>query len=182
MANLAEHYLNTVTAIFKKQKLLAERALAQLEPADFHTLIDPEANSIAVIIKHMAGNMRSRWRDFLTSDGEKPDRNRDAEFIDEALSPEAIMQAWDDGWRYVFTTLETLTPADLERTVLIRNQPHSVIEAIERQVDHYAYHTGQIVFLARHLRGSQWQSLSIPKGQSQSFNQQHELNPKDDTV
>jgi hypothetical protein len=168
--------------MFKRQKQLAERALAQLEPADFHRLIDPEANSIAIIMKHMTGNMRSRWRDFLTSDGEKPDRNRDAEFMDAGEAMDTIMQTWEAGWHYVFATLETLTPADLEGTVLIRNQAHSVIEAIERQVDHYAYHTGQIVFLAKHLRGHRWQSLSIPKGRSEAFNRQQGLNSKDDTV
>jgi hypothetical protein len=167
---LAKHYLTTVRKTFERQKQLAEKAFAQLAPADFHRLIDPEANSIAVIIKHMSGNMRSRWRDFLTSDGEKPDRNRDGEFVDD-LDAEGIRRVWEEGWAYVFEALTALSTDDLLKTVLIRGQAHTVIEAIERQLDHYAYHVGQIVFLAKHLKSSAWQTLSIARAASQRFNE-----------
>jgi hypothetical protein len=158
---LVEHYLEAVLATFRKQKVLAEKAFAQLDPEHFHVTLDPESNSIAIIMKHMSGNMRSRWTDFLTTDGEKPDRNRDDEFIESSL--ENVLQDWEEGWVRLFTMLENLSPDDLLRTVTIRQQPHSVLQAIERQVDHYGYHVGQIVFLAKHLKSSHWQSLSIPR-------------------
>jgi hypothetical protein len=166
---LARHYLETVMGIFERQKRLAERAFAQLEPDDYHRMLDPESNSVAIIIKHMVGNMRSRWRDFLTTDGEKPDRNRDGEFIDDVTSVETLMALWENGWKQVFQAVEALTPDDLLKTVTIRGKPHSVLEAIERQVDHYGQHVGQIVMLAKHFRGESWQTLSIPKGQSETF-------------
>lgn len=119
-------------------------------------------------MKHMAGNMRSRWTDFLTTDGEKPYRNRDQEFTES--SREAVLESWEEGWKIVFTTLESLEPEDLLKTVTIRQQPHTALQAIERQIDHYAYHVGQIVFLAKHLKSEQWQSLSVPRGTSQVFN------------
>lgn len=134
--------------------------------------IDPESNSIAIIVKHVVGNMRSRWRNFLTTDGEKPDRNRDTEFEDAPKSRDELMAMWGGGWKYVFDALEPLTDEDLARTVLIRTEPHSVMQAINRQVAHYSMHIGQIVFLAKHLTTSktgQWQSLSIAKGQSAQF-------------
>lgn len=134
--------------------------------------IDPESNSIAIIVKHMVGNMRSRWRNFLTTDGEKPDRNRDTEFEDAPKSRDELMAMWGGGWKYVFDALEPLTDEDLARTVLIRTEPHSVMQAINRQVAHYSMHIGQIVFLAKHLTTSKtgkWQSLSIAKGQSAQF-------------
>ncbi len=134
--------------------------------------IDPESNSIAIIVKHMVGNMRSRWRNFLTTDGEKSDRNRDTEFEDAPKSRDELMAMWGGGWKYVFDALEPLTDEDLARTVLIRTEPHSVMQAINRQVAHYSMHIGQIVFLAKHLTTSKtgkWQSLSIPKGQSAQF-------------
>jgi Protein of unknown function (DUF1572) len=158
---LAKHYLETALATFRKQKVLADKALAQLEPQHFHVALDSESNSVAIIMKHMSGNMHSRWTDFLTTDGEKPDRNRDAEFIESSL--ENVLQDWEEGWARLFTTLGNLSPDDLLRTVTIRQQPHSVLQAIERQVDHYGYHVGQIVFLAKHLKSSHWQSLSIPR-------------------
>jgi hypothetical protein len=167
---LAKHYLETVLATFKKQKTLAEKAFAQLESKHFHVTLDAESNSVAVIIKHMSGNMRSRWQDFLTTDGEKSDRDRDQEFnSNESVSE--LMQLWEEGWRILFTTLESLTPDDLLKTVLIRAQPYTVLQAIERQVDHYAYHVGQIVFLAKHLQSETWQTLSVARGQSRAFNE-----------
>ena len=135
--------------------------------ADLHRQIDPESNSIAVIVKHVAGNLRSRFRDFLTTDGEKPDRNRDAEFeMTDAASREEILRWWNDGWRVVLGAIESLTPEDLERTVTIRREELLVVEALHRSVAHTAYHVGQIVYVARHLAGPGWKSLSIPKGRS----------------
>jgi uncharacterized damage-inducible protein DinB len=166
--NLAEHYLETALDTFHKQKALADKALAQLSPEHYTIVLDQDSNSVAVIMKHMAGNMRSRWSDFLTTDGEKPNRNRDEEFVDSSL--EAVLREWDEGWAILFNTLESLTAEDVPKIVTIRGQPHSVMQAIERQVDHYAYHVGQIVFLAKHL-SLHWQSLSIPKGKSRVFNQ-----------
>jgi Protein of unknown function (DUF1572) len=167
---LAKHYLETILTTFQKQKALAEKAFAQLEPEHFHVVLDAESNSIAVIIKHMSGNMRSRWHDFLTTDGEKPDRNRDSEFASDTESVNELMQAWEMGWKEVFNALETVYPDYLLRTITIRGQVHTVLQAIERQVDHYAYHVGQIVFLAKHLQSEKWQTLSVAKGQSETFN------------
>lgn len=165
------HYLKDAINQFRKLKELGDKAISQVADKDLFTLPDENSNSIAIIMKHMAGNMRSRWRDFLTSDGEKPDRNRDSEFvIEKSDSKESILQAWERGWQYVFEALEPLDPDDLNKTVLIRTEPHTIIEAINRQLTHYAYHVGQIVFLARSLAGSEWQSLSIPGGKSDDFN------------
>jgi uncharacterized damage-inducible protein DinB len=165
--DLAEHYLTTVIEIFRKQKSLADKAMAQLSSEQYTTLIDSESNAVAMIVKHMVGNMRSRWTDFLTTDGEKPDRNRDDEFIDSPLD----LQSWEQGWAIVFATLESLKPDDLLKTVTIRNQPHSVVQAIQRQIDHYGYHVGQIVFLSKHLAFDHWQTLSVARGASRAFNQ-----------
>lgn len=159
----------------RRNKELAERALAQVDDAGFFTAAGGEDNSIALIVKHLAGNLRSRWRDFLVSDGEKPDRNRDAEF--EVLpgdSRSALMKQWEAGWRELFGALEPLTDADLDRTVTIRGEPLSVLQAVVRQVAHYAYHVGQIVLLAKHHAGDRWQSLSIPRGASAAFNRNPE--------
>ena len=134
--------------------------------------IDPESNSIAVIVKHMVGNMRSRWRNFLTTDGEKPDRNRDTEFEDPPTTREELMAVWGAGWKYVFDAIEPLTDDDLSKTVTIRTEPHSVMQAINRQIAHYAQHIGQIVYIAKHLKvksGDQWTSLSIPRGRSAQY-------------
>ncbi len=166
--SLEQHYLETAAATFRGQKRLAEKALAQLEPADFHRQLDPEGNSVAVIVKHLSGNMRSRWRDFLTSDGEKPDRQRDEEFVDD-LGPAELMQVWEAGWAALFTTLHELTPEHLLQTVRIRGQKHTVLEALSRQTAHYAQHVGQIVLLAKHLKGADWQTLSIARGESRGF-------------
>lgn len=153
-----------------KIKKLADKAISQLSDDELHTAIDPESNSVAVIMRHMAGNMRSRWTDFLTSDGEKPDRQRDQEFEDPGQTREALLAEWEDGWRRVFDALEPLTDTDLERTVVIRSEPHTVYKAISRQVAHYAGHAYQILFLGKHLKGADWKTLSIPRGQSEEFN------------
>lgn len=168
---VAPVYLEDTGALFRRQKTLADRAMAQIDDDAFFALLDPEANSVAVLVKHMAGNMRSRWRDFLTSDGEKPDRNRDSEFVIEPGQDRAWLNAyWESGWDYLLDTLDSLTPDDLGRTVTIRSEPHLVLRAINRQLDHYSYHTGQIVLICKHY-APVWQSLSIPKGGSAAYNE-----------
>ncbi|GAB5519013.1 MAG: DUF1572 domain-containing protein [Rhodothermales bacterium] len=163
-------YLAHIRRQFRKQRSLADRALAQIAQEDWFIELGPRTNSLAIIMKHMAGNMRSRWRDFLTSDGEKSDRHRDTEFELLGDDAEAIQAKWEQGWQILFDTLDALAPGDMMATITIRGEQHYVFEAIQRQIDHYAYHTGQIVLLARHLAGDDWQSLSIPKGESQAFN------------
>ena len=165
-------YVKDSIDLFRYYKKLGERAMAQCSDGDLFAVIDAESNSIAIIVKHMAGNMRSRWMDFLTTDGEKPDRNRDTEFEDAPKTREALMELWERGWKYLFDALEPLTDDDLTRTVTIRTEPHSVMQAINRQVAHYAHHVGQIVFLAKHLTAKttgKWESLSVPRGQSKQF-------------
>jgi len=157
-------------AVFGYYKRLAERAMAQVTDEQLFTVIDGEANSIAIIVKHMAGNMRSRWTDFLTTDGEKPDRDRDREFVDPAATREALTDEWEEGWAMMFAALEPLTDADLGRTITIRGEAHSVVQAINRQLAHYPYHVGQIVLLAKHFASDHWQSLSVPRNQSAEFN------------
>jgi Protein of unknown function (DUF1572) len=164
-------YIADSLEVFRYYKRLAERAMEQVGDEQLFSAIDPETNSIAVIIKHMAGNMRSRWTDFLTSDGEKPDRNRDDEFVAPPESRAALMDLWEAGWRCVFQALEPLKDDDLSRTVHIRGDAHSVMQAINRQVAHYANHVGQIVLLAKHFAQEQWQSLTIPRNRSAVFNQ-----------
>jgi hypothetical protein len=149
----------------------ADKAIAQLDDAQLWAKLDPEMNSVAVIMRHMAGNMRSRWTDFLTTDGEKPDRHRDQEFEEPPMTRQALSDEWEDGWKRLFAAIDPLTDGDLQRTVLIREEPHSVYKAISRQVAHYAGHAYQIVLLAKHLEGAQWKTLSIPRGQSEEFNQ-----------
>ena len=169
-------FLSDALHTFRGYKLRTEKAFAQLRPEDWFRLIDPEANSIAVIVKHLAGNMRSRWTDFLTTDGDKPNRKRDTEFImDSSTTPEQIREWWEAGWSLVFAAVEPLTADDLEKIVTIRGQDHTVMEAINRQLTHYAEHIGQIIMLAKHFRGSEWKSLSIPKGQSEAFTAAHEV-------
>jgi hypothetical protein len=165
---LGDAYLRSILRTYRMYKELGERAIAQVtSDADLHRQIDPESNSIAVIVKHVAGNLRSRFRDFLTSDGEKPDRNRDAEFeTTAAVSREEILRWWNDGFRVALESIEALTPQDLERTVTIRQEEFLVVEALNRSVAHTAYHVGQIVYVARHLTGPSFKSLSIPKGRS----------------
>jgi uncharacterized damage-inducible protein DinB len=168
--SLAKHYLEDSLASFRAYKKLAEKALDQLKKDEFFITLDEEANSIGVIMKHMAGNMFSRWTDFLTTDGEKPDRNRDMEFVIEPeTSKENLLTYWEQGWQRVFETLESLSSADLEKKVMIRGKEHTVIQAINRQLMHYSYHIGQIVFLAKHFRSSGWKSLSIPRNKSLEF-------------
>jgi uncharacterized damage-inducible protein DinB len=165
-------YVQDSVDLFRYYKKLGERAMAQCSDASLFAAIDAESNSIAIIVKHMAGNMRSRWTSFLTSDGEKPDRNRDTEFEDAPETRAALMELWERGWKYLFDALEPLPDSDLERTVTIRTEPHSVMQAINRQMAHYAHHVGQIVFLAKHLTAKatgKWESLSVPRGKSDRF-------------
>jgi Protein of unknown function (DUF1572) len=164
-------YLKDVVAQFLALKSLADRALAQVRDEDLFATLDAESNSLAVLIQHMTGNMRSRWTDFLSSDGEKPDRDRDSEFVVTAGTSRAdLMARWEEGWRCLFQTLTALSEEDLTLTVLIRAEPHSVIKAINRQLTHYGYHVGQIVFLAKHFASDHWRTLSVPRGKSQEFN------------
>jgi hypothetical protein len=168
---LTTSYLRDSLSLFHYYKKLAERAMEQLPDEQLFTALDQEMNSVAIIVKHLVGNMRSRWTDFLTSDGEKPDRKRDTEFENPVRTRAALIKTWDEGWGYVFAALEPLSDADVDRTVMIRGEAHSVMQAINRQIAHYAYHCGQIVFLAKHLRAKQWQSLTVPRGRSEEFNQ-----------
>jgi hypothetical protein len=165
-----QHFLDDAMRQLRKLKQQADKALAQTSDADFFATLDSEANSIALIMKHMAGNMRSRWTDFLTTDGEKPDRDRDREFETVAADTRASITAqWEDGWNRLFAAIAPLLPGDLSRTVHVRGEAHSVLEAITRQTTHYAAHVGQIVLLAKHHAGSRWQTLSIPRGRSKEF-------------
>jgi hypothetical protein len=163
-------HLKDSIGVFHYYKKLAEQAMAQAPDDALFTILDPESNSIAVVVKHLAGNMRSRWTDFLTSDGEKADRNRDSEFEFPPSTRAELMTLWEAGWNHLFGTLGSLTDADLTRTVTIRGEPHSVLQAINRQLAHYPYHVGQIVYLARHFASHHWTSLTIPRGQSAAFN------------
>jgi hypothetical protein len=163
-------YLMDSLDLFRYYKNLAERAMAQVSDEQLTTILDSETNSIAVIVKHMAGNMRSRWTDFLASDGEKPDRDRDSEFEDAPAGREAVLALWERGWQCLFSALEPLSEPDLQRTVTIRGEAHSVMQAINRQVAHYAYHCGQIALLAKHFKHDDWKSLSVPRKQSAEFN------------
>jgi hypothetical protein len=163
-------YTKDAVDVFRYYKRLAERAMEQAPDAALTTTLDSESNSIALIVKHISGNMRSRWRDFLITDGEKPDRNRDSEFEAPPQTRAEIMALWESGWKFVFDALVPMTDADLTRTVTIRNEPHSVMQAINRQIAHYSYHVGQIVYLAKHFSGEGWKSLSVPRGKSGDFN------------
>jgi Protein of unknown function (DUF1572) len=163
-------YVTDSLAIFRQFKKLADAAIAQLSDEQLQTSIDPESNSVAIIVKHMSGNMRSRWTDFLTTDGEKPDRDRDSEFEEPPTTRTALLSLWENGWSCLFGALEELTDADLGRTIPIRGEAHSVMQAINRQVAHYSYHCGQIVFLGKHLKSSEWKCLSVPRKQSADFN------------
>jgi hypothetical protein len=170
--DVASSYLEEVRRQFRGYKRLAEGAMAQLTDEEMFVALDPESNSVAVVVKHMAGNMRSRFSDFLTSDGEKPDRHRDQEFeMDSGATRAEVMRWWEEGWARVVAAVDTLQPEDVSRTVTIRGEPHSVLQALNRQVAHYAYHAGQIVFLAKHFRSKEWKSLSVPRGKSEEINQ-----------
>jgi hypothetical protein len=171
MPDIGAMYLDEAFRSLRGHKRLADGAIAQLNDEQFFALPDAESNSVAIIVKHMAGNMRSRFTDFLTTDGEKPDRDRDQEFIVAADATRAeILDAWEQNWQIVFDALNVLSGDDLAREVTIRSEPHTVLRAINRQVAHYAYHVGQIVFLAKHWKGSEWETLSVPKGQSAAAN------------
>jgi hypothetical protein len=163
-------YIKDSIAVFRQYKKLAERAMEQVADEQLFVAIDAEANSIAIIVKHMVGNMRSRWTDFLTTDGEKPSRNRDSEFAEPPATRAALLAEWEAGWSCVFAALEPLSDEDLGRTITIRGEAHSVMQAINRQLAHYPHHVGQIVLLAKHFAGDRWQSLSIPRNRSAEFN------------
>lgn len=164
-------YLREADARLRSVKSLADRALAQVRDEDLTAALDPESNSLAALILHLGGNLRSRWTDFLTTDGEKPDRDRDSEFEPGTLSRKDLLARWEDGWGRLFATLASLTEEDLTRTVTIRAEPHSVVQAIERTMSHASYHVGQIVFLAKHLAGGGWTTLSVPRGGTRAFNE-----------
>lgn len=170
---IVRHYLEDAILQFRKLKELGEKALLQVSDAEFFALPDEESNSLALTVKHISGNLRSRWTDFLTTDGEKEWRQRDSEFILTADdSRAALMQAWEGGWQILFEALAPLQIADFDSTILIRGQPHTIVQAINRQLTHYAYHVGQIVFLAKHLRSGEWKTLSVARNKSEEFRQE----------
>jgi len=168
--DLAAHYLDEVRRQMRGYKRMGEGAMAQLGDDEFFLSLDPEANSVAILVKHLAGNMRSRFTDFLTSDGEKPDRFRDREFdVSGATTRADVMRWWEEGWACSLGAIDALKPEDVTRTITIRGERHTVLQAINRQIAHYAAHIGQIVFLAKHLRSSEWKTLTIPRGKSEEF-------------
>src|ERR1043166_1540368 len=169
--SLIHNYHSDSLKLFRNYKSMAEKAIEQIDDEEFSTQIDPEANSIAIIVKHIAGNLHSRWRDFLTTDGEKPDRDRDTEFEMIGDTRDSLMKFWETGWQTLFDNVDPLTPHDFSRTVQIRGEPHTIVEALNRQLTHYAYHVGQIVLLAKHFKSSAWKTLSVPKTRSAEFNQ-----------
>jgi uncharacterized damage-inducible protein DinB len=171
MLEFTTSYTKDALAIFRYYKMLGDAAIAQCPDDELTAVLDEQSNSIAILVKHLSGNMRSRWTDFLTTDGEKPDRDRDSEFEDPPRSREELTQLWERGWSIFLGALEPLTDEDLSRTITIRGEKHSVMQAINRQVAHYSYHVGQIVFLAKHLAGPGWNTLSIPRRQSAQFNE-----------
>jgi hypothetical protein len=171
MEELAKHYLDEIARQYRGYKRLGEGALAQLRDEDFFAVLDSESNSIAILVKHLAGNMRSRFTDFLTTDGEKPERFRDQEFIVDAnTTRDEVMGWWEQGWSDVFAAVGQLRPEDILHTVYIRKEPHTVVQALNRALAHYAQHVGQIVFLAKHLRSKEWNTLSVPRGKSEEYN------------
>jgi len=165
-----DSYLKDSISLFQYYKKLGENAIAQCPDEGLFAALDEENNSIAIVVKHITGNMRSRWTDFLTSDGEKPDRNRDGEFEAPPKTRAEILDLWDAGWKLLFSSLESLTNASMTKTVTIRGEEHSVMQAINRQIAHYAYHMGQIVLLAKHFAGANWKALTIPRKKSAEFN------------
>ena len=168
---IVQNYYDDALSALRAYKKLAEKAIAQLHDEEFFITLDEESNSVAVIMKHLAGNMISRWTDFLTADGEKPDRNRDLEFVIESqTTKDDVIAYWERGWKCVFDALESLQLEDFEKTITIRGEKHTIVQAINRQLMHYAYHIGQIVFLAKHFRSAEWKSLSIPRNRSADFN------------
>jgi hypothetical protein len=168
---IVKNYFEDAISSLKAAKKLADKAVAQMNDEELFVTLDEESNSVAVIMKHMAGNMFSRWTDFLTTDGEKPDRNRDMEFVIESnTTKDDVLDYWERGWACVFAAIEPLTLEDFEKTVLIRGEPHTIVQAINRQLMHYSYHIGQIVYLAKHFRTTDWRSLSVPRNRSAEFN------------
>lgn len=168
----ASLYLKETVDQIRQLKSLADKAVAQVRDEDLAVTLDPESNSLAHLLQHMGGNLRSRWTDFLTADGEKPDRDRDREFeTPEGITRAALLERWEEGWSAFLSSVESLTEEDLTRTVHIRAEPHTVVKAIHRALTHAAYHVGQIVFLAKHLAGDRWRTLSVPKGGSKVFNE-----------
>jgi len=168
---VSKHYLDEARRQMRGHKRMGEGAMTQLRDEDFFVTLDPESNSVAILVKHLAGNMRSRFTDFLTTDGEKPDRFRDTEFeLTSATTRADVMKRWEEGWACVLGAIDALKPEDVMRTVTIRGEPHTVLQAINRQIAHYAQHIGQIIFLAKHLRSSDWKTLTIPRGKSEEFN------------
>lgn len=163
-------YLQDSIDLLRYYKRLGDRAMEQCPEEGLFQVLDAESNSIATIVKHLAGNMRSRWADFLTTDGEKPDRNRDTEFETPPTTRAEVLALWEKGWKYVFDALEKLKEEDITRTVTIRTEPHSVMQAINRQMAHYSYHVGQIVYLAKHFAGAGWTALTVPRRRSAEFN------------
>ena len=175
--NIRTVYLTDILRTFRMYKSLGDRALAQVADADLNTLVDPDANSLAIIVKHVAGNLRSRFTDFLTADGEKPDRNRDGEFVMAApASREQLLAWWNEGFAIALGSIEALVAEDLDRTIHVRQEAFLVIEALDRSAAHTAYHVGQIVFLAKHLAGTAFTSLTIPKGKSAGVNGAYKKN------
>lgn len=172
-AQLSAQLVEALITTFESHKQLAERAMAQVSDEDLHRALDPATNSIAVMAKHVAGNLKSRWTDFLTTDGEKPWRDRDEEFVDTFVDRNELLQHWEAGWRPLFAALSSLTSADVVRTIAIRGEPHSIPLAASRSLAHTAYHIGQIVMVARILTGDDWKTLTIPRGESQQFNEQN---------
>jgi hypothetical protein len=169
-SDLAAHYLEETRRQMRGHKRMGEGAMAQLHDDDFFLVLDPESNSVAILVKHLAGNMRSRFTDFLTTDGEKPDRFRDSEFeVNGATTRLDVMRWWEEGWAIVLGAIDALKPEDVMRTVTIRGEPHTVLQAINRQIAHYAAHVGQIVLLAKHVRSNEWKMLTIPRGKSEEF-------------
>ena len=166
--DVAADFLRSAHARLASLKTLGEQALARLDDADMAKSLDPESNSVAVLVQHIAGNMRSRWTDFLTTDGEKPDRRRDTEFEPGLTTKPQLMQRWESGWACLFGALDTLKPDDLTRTVLIRGESLTVVDAINRQLVHYGQHVGQIVYLAKHFKWQTWESLSVPRRRGSS--------------
>jgi uncharacterized damage-inducible protein DinB len=167
----SEQFLHSMTETFRSQKRSAERAISQLPDEKLHVPLDANTNSVAVIMNHMAGNLVSRFTDFLTTDGEKPSRDRDAEFVDDVRAPrEQIMRDWERGWAVLFDALASLRPEDLTKTITIRQEPWGVIDALHRALAHQAYHVGQIIQLARYLAKDEWETITIPRGGSQAFN------------
>jgi len=175
---MEETYITNTIKQFKYYKSLGDKTILQLTFSELQWSPSVGSNSIAIMVKHIAGNMLSRWTNFLIEDGEKSWRNRDQEFIDSFDSKDELLEAWNDGWDCLFQAIEPLTKSDLEKIIYIRNQGHTVTEAINRQMGHYAYHVGQIIFLGKLIKGSEWQSLSIPKGKSANYNQEKFSEPK----